>query len=290
MALLPVFVFYWLLKTPSKTVRLIATTLFRNWKGIEKTAENGWACLCAFYLAYLFKKDQIKHIHAPWACGCATAAWFASTLTDIPFSFTIRAWDIYPPDSLIQEKTRDAIFIRSETQYNIDYLQKLTGCSRTKLHLTYNGVPMHEGKSKPSEIKPPYQLLAVGRLVGKKGYTFLLYACKLLVDKQISFHLNIVGDGGDHNKLTRQCSSLGIESHVTFHGFKPYDQIPKYFEQADFFIMPCIIHSSGDRDGIPTVFTGITSELCTGYNHPDFRNTRIDRRWSLRPSGSTGKS
>ncbi|MBU1565762.1 MAG: glycosyltransferase family 4 protein [Proteobacteria bacterium] len=247
------FIIYWFLKSPSTTTRLVALVLFTRWKGFEKTAENAWACYCAFYLAYRFNKDKIRHIHAPWACGCASAAWFASRLTNIPFSFTMRAWDIHPPDSFIQEKTRDALFIRSETQYNIDYLQEFTGCCDDKFHLTYNGVPMTKGNDRTVRMLPPYQLLAIGRIVGKKGYEFLLHACAVLKNDSINFHLHLVGDGLHLNRLKRLCSSLKLDHYVTFHGFQSYERIPEYFEKADIFIMPSIIHSSGDRDGIPTV-------------------------------------
>ncbi|AGF78532.1 glycosyltransferase [Desulfocapsa sulfexigens DSM 10523] len=250
---LPIFIFYWFLRSPVKTTMLIVRIVLRRWKGVEKTAENVWACFCAFYLAYRFEKDQIKHIHAPWACGCATAAWLASRLTGIPFSFAMHAWDIYPPDSLIQEKTRDALFVRSVTQYNIEYLRKLTACSEDKFHLIYIGVPMSQVKARHVSMEPPYQLLAVGRLVGKKGYEFLLRACGVLKANAIDFHLNIVGDGLYLNQLQRLCASLELESVVTFHGFQPYEKMPTFFQEADIFIMPCVVHSSGDRDGIPTV-------------------------------------
>ncbi len=247
------FIIYWFLKSPSTTIRLLVLVLFTKWKGLEKTAENAWACYCAFYLAYRFKKDKIRHIHAPWACGCASAAWLASQLTNIPFSFTMRAWDIHPPDGLIQIKTRDALFIRSETQYNIDYLQEFTGCFDDKFHLTYNGVPMAKGNNRSVRMIPPYQLLAIGRIVGKKGYEFLLHACALLKDDSINFHLHLVGDGLHLSRLKRLCKSLQLEHYVTFHGFQSYEKIPEYFLKSDIFIMPSIIHSSGDRDGIPTV-------------------------------------
>ena len=279
---LPLFVFYWLLKTPTKTIQLMNIVLFRKWTGIEKTAENGWACFCAFYLAYRFEKDEIEHIHAPWGCGCATAAWFASSLTNIPFSFTIRAWDIYPPDSLILEKTRDALFIRSETQYNINYLKNITGCSGDKLHLTYNGVPMKRGSKTPTQIKSPYQLLAVGRLVGKKGYEYLLKACKILKDNAMDFHLDLVGDGIYLSRLKRLCKSLELNQNVTFHGFQPYEKIPEFFKQADLFIMPCIIHQSGDRDGIPTVL------LESLLNHVPVITTPVSGIPELIEDGVTG--
>ncbi len=87
--ILPIFIIYWLLRSPVTTIKILLYTVFRKWKGIEKTAENAWACMCAFYLAYRFKTEGIQHIHAPWACGCATAAWLASRLTNIPFTFTL---------------------------------------------------------------------------------------------------------------------------------------------------------------------------------------------------------
>ena len=251
--LLPFFILYWLGRAPRKTVSILATILFRKWRGLEKTAENGWACLCAFYLAYRFEQDQIAHIHAPWACGCATAAWVASRLTEIPFSFTMRAWDIYPPDSLIGEKTKDALLIRSETQYNIDFLQKFTGAEAGKFFLTYNGVPMERVAPREVGLQPPYQLLAVGRLVGKKGYAFLLEACALLKQQDIAFHLHIVGDGPLESELKLLCEKLALDESVTFHGFCPYEAIPGFFKKADIFMMPCVIDTSGDRDGIPTV-------------------------------------
>lgn len=251
--LLPIFILYWGAKAPRTTVSLLVTILFRRWRGLEKTAENGWACLSAFYLAYRFQQDKIEHIHAPWACGCATAAWVASRLTSIPFSFTMRAWDIYPPDSLICEKTDDALLIRSETQYNIDFLQKYTGARADKFYLTYNGVPMEHVAPRVVPLHPPYQLLAVGRLVGKKGYTFLLDACALLQQERIAFHLHIVGDGPLERELKDQCSKLGLDERLTFHGFCPYEAVPDFFRKSDIFMMPCVIDASGDRDGIPTV-------------------------------------
>lgn len=106
----------------------------------------------------------------------------------------------------------------------------------------------------------PYQLLAVGRLVGKKGYEYLLHACGVLKNNSITFHLDFVGDGSSFNRLKRLCQSLELDSHVTFHGFQPYDKIPEFYQKADIFIMPSVIHSSGDRDGIPTVL--MESLLC----------------------------
>jgi glycosyltransferase involved in cell wall biosynthesis len=244
---------YWLRRNPRKLLWLLKTVIFRRWYGLEKTGENLWAFLCAPGLARRFMREEIHHIHAPWASGPATAAWAASHLTGIPFSFTARAWDIYPPDGILKEKINDALFVRSETFHNIAHLAQFADGGEGKIHLTYNGVPLKAERDSPVSMIPPYQLLSVGRFVGKKGYEFLLEACKILKEAGLSFNLVLAGDGPLKSKLKRLSRRFGLEEMVSFPGFVSYDHISKLFESADIFLMPSVVHTSGDRDGIPTV-------------------------------------
>ena len=244
---------YWLKRRPKLTIHLIRTVLLRPPKGLEKTGENIWALLCAFGLARRFQEEGIEHIHAPWANGPATAAWIASRLTGVPFSFTARAWDIYPPDNLLVDKIGDASFVRSETAHNIPFLQNLSGEVEGKFHLTYNGVPLQAKAEALVNMKPPYRLLALGRFVGKKGYDYLLKACGLMRDQGLDFRLTLAGDGPEMARLKRLSGQLDLDGLVSFPGFVTHDQVPKLFLQADLFVMPSVIHSSGDRDGIPLV-------------------------------------
>lgn len=246
-------VFYWLRRDWKRAVALSREVLWRRWRGLEKTGESLWAFFCAFHLARRFEEERIEHIHAPWAGGPATAAWVASRLTGIPFSFTCRAWDIYPPDSVLPDKLRDAAFVRSETQANIKHLAATCGADTSKMHVTYNGVPLTAHAEAAVAMKPPYRLLAMGRFVGKKGYDFLLRACKQLADDGVDFHLTLAGDGPRALQLKRLAHNLGLEERVSFPGFVSYDRVPELFRAADIFIMPSVVHASGDRDGIPTV-------------------------------------
>jgi colanic acid/amylovoran biosynthesis glycosyltransferase len=246
-------VLYWWKRNPRLTSELLRTVPVRRWNGLEKGGENLWAFFCGFHLARRFQEEGIEHIHAPWANGPATAAWIASRLTGIPFSFTARAWDIYPPDGALKEKLRDATFIRSETQANVRYLSAYSGVSEEKMYLTYNGVPLKPHREAPVPMKPPYRLLALGRFVGKKGYDFLLHACKILKDSSVEFHLTLAGGGPRMTELKYLAWKLGLREQVSFPGFIPYDCVPELFCSSDIFVMPSIIHKSGDRDGIPTV-------------------------------------
>ncbi|MFC1895701.1 glycosyltransferase family 4 protein [Thermodesulfobacteriota bacterium] len=250
---IPKEILFWWRRDRGTVIRVTNATFKRSWYGAEKTAENLWAYFCGFRLARLFTQMGIEHIHAPWAGGPATAAWIASHLTGIPFSFSARAWDIYPPDGLLVDKIRDSAFVRAETGYNVEYLASCAEAHRDKIHLTYNGAPLKARRPALVSMRPPYQLLAVGRFVGKKGFTYLLKACRELKDAGLPFHLTLAGDGPEKYRLRLKTSMLGLDQHISFPGFVPYDRVPHLFESADVFVMPSIIHSSGDRDGIPHV-------------------------------------
>ncbi len=191
--------------------------------------------------------------HAPWASGPATAAWVASGLTGIPFSFSARAWDIHPADGVLADKIRDAAFVRSETAYNVPHLGSFVGGDVTKVHVVYNGLPLRVHKEAPVTMVPPYRLLALGRFVGKKGFDYLLHSMRLLKDLSLDFTLTMAGDGPRGGQLRRLAEKLGVSERVSFPGFVPYDRISELFCAADMLLMPSIVHSSGDRDGIPTV-------------------------------------
>lgn len=246
-------IWYWWRRKPDVVKELFSAIRVLKWQHLEKSAESILALLASFELARRFEAQNIQHIHAPWASGCATAAWAAAKLTGRPFSFTARAWDIYPPDELIDQKIRDAVLVRTETEANRRHLAAFADGKPEKFHVTYNGLPLRADRNATVAMQPPYQLLAIGRFVRKKGFDQLLYAAKLLADAGVDFRLTIAGDGMLRWPLKWLASYLDIADRVHFPGFTPHDAVADLFVASDIFIMPCVIAPSGDRDGLPTV-------------------------------------
>ncbi len=233
--------------------RFVTGVIARRWRSLETAGEALWAVLAGVYLARIFVADGITHIHAPWADGPATAAWVASRLTGIPFSFSARAGDIYPADGALTEKIRAAAFVRINNRANLSYLAGRAGGETGKIHLIYNGVGIKDYSLAPVPMAPPIKIVALGRFVRTKGFDVLLRAAKILTSKGMDLHLTLAGWGPRGVVWKALAFRLGLKSRVSFPGFIPYNQVSRLFAGADVFVMPCVVHSSSDRDGIPNV-------------------------------------
>ncbi len=250
---LPGDIAYWRRKKPELVWELFRTVPIRKWKSLEFGGENIFAFLCAFTLARVFEKQDFDHIHAPWAMGPAMAAWIASRLTGIPFSFAARAGDIYPPDGALKEKIRDSLFVLTDNLTNVPYLNGFLPQAASKIYGIYNGIASGPFKDAPVAMKPPYQLLALGRFDRIKAFEVLLHACRILKESGLDFQLTLAGDGPRRLQLKYWTYRLGLKTNIFYPGYIPHDRVSEFFCSADIFVMSSAVHKSGDRDGLPTV-------------------------------------
>jgi colanic acid/amylovoran biosynthesis glycosyltransferase len=225
----------------------------RRWRSLETGGEALWATLAGVHLAGIMTAHGIDHIHAPWANGPATAAWVASGLSGIPFSFSARAHDLYPPDGALEEKMAAARFIRTNARVNQRFLADRCPPLAGKVVNIYNGVSLAGPAGPRPPARPPFHLLALGRLVPKKGFPVLLRACRLLSAQGVDFHLTLAGDGPDRRKIRQFIQRQGLADRVSLPGAVPHREVARLMAAADLLVMPSLIAPSGDRDGIPNV-------------------------------------
>lgn len=244
---------HWAKRKPGLVGELLRTIPVRRWCDLESAGENCWAFLCGFHLARRFEAHSIEHIHAPWANGPATAAWVASKLTGIPFSFAAHAGDIYPPDGALAEKIRDAVLVRTENFANLAYLRELAPDHADKIQVIYSGHPLNGALHATPLQRSTCHILALGRFVTKKGFDDLIRACAILRERRFDFRLTLGGWGPLAKQLLRLTKELDLTKVVHFPGFVRYDQVPGFLRTGDVFVMPSVVDPSGDRDGIPNV-------------------------------------
>lgn len=209
----------------------------------------------AIQLACTVLQQGFTHLHAHFATSATVVARLASHFAEVPYSFTTHAKDIFH-DSVIpaeyEQKLSDAAAAITVSDYNLHYLQQTYGTAARKVQRIYNGLDLQRFVFTAPQQRQN-KILAVGRLVEKKGFAILIQACKILVDRQIPFSCDIIGTGEEEANLQTQINRLGLHDHVKLLGARPQGELIKQVQTAAVFVAPCVIGTDSNRDGLPTV-------------------------------------
>jgi colanic acid/amylovoran biosynthesis glycosyltransferase len=99
----------------------------------------------------------------------------------------------------------------------------------------------------------PLRLLAIARLVPKKGLNRQLRIQAALAAAGIEFEARIVGDGPLRAQLQASAVELGLGDRTTFTGHLPESEVWRQLAWADVLLHTGVVAPSGDRDGLPNV-------------------------------------
>jgi glycosyltransferase involved in cell wall biosynthesis len=211
----------------------------------------------AGYLGDIFLRQPVSHLHAHFATSPAMVAFFTHKLLGIPYTFTAHAKDIYiSPQKLLRSKIDAAGAVITCTEYNRQYLLSQFGPSlNRKLHCIHHGLDLSEFefRSPRGSTEEIPVVLAVGRLVEKKGLGHLLRAVDILRKRGRRVCAEIIGDGPLRGALENQLRGLGLVDTVELLGAQPHEKVRLAYRRASLFVLPCTVAENGDRDGIPNV-------------------------------------
>jgi glycosyltransferase involved in cell wall biosynthesis len=94
-------------------------------------------------------------------------------------------------------------------------------------------------------------VLAVGRLVKKKGFEYLIDAAAVLKADQPRLRVAIAGDGDLETSLRARARAAGVGDAVQFLGVVPHDIVPTLLAAADVAVAPSVRDDAGNVDGLP---------------------------------------
>jgi glycosyltransferase involved in cell wall biosynthesis len=226
------------------------------WSNLEAArGEDAREVYQALWIARSAQVKGIHHLHAHFATSATTVARLAARFAGMTFSFTAHAKDIYHQDVQLDEFRRnllDASDVVTVSDYNRRFLSERFGSAAARVQRVYNGLDLNRFRFESPENRQP-RIVAVCRLVEKKGIGDLVEACALLVERGCLFDCHIVGAGPLEPILRAQIARLGLDSCVQILGARPQNEVIRSIQDSAVLAAPCVISTDGDRDGLPTV-------------------------------------
>ena len=202
-------------------------------------------------LARRVRGRGFTHVHAHMAHVPATVAMACARSLGVPFSFTGHAADLFRDRSALRTKLRRAAFVACISHWHRGFYRELVpGLTDARLPVIRCGVDLNDFAVVPPVDQP--HLVAVGRLVPKKGFDVLLRA--LARDEApAATRLTLAGDGPEGPVLRRLAKELGLTDRIRFAGALSNEAVRDLMAKAAAFVLPCRQAADGDRDGIPVV-------------------------------------
>ena len=224
-------------------------------------------------LARMLEREGARHLHAAFAHGPASVAHFVHLLTGLPFSFAAHAKDLYrsAPD-LLARKVAAASFVLACSESAAADLRAIAGPAASRVILAPHGVnlerfaparrrqpvAMGAGDPGPSGLggtrgdgRAALRLLAVGRLVEKKGYATLLDALARVHATGRPVRCEVIGGGAERTRIEARIAQIGLGDVVRLRGARTHDEVARAYAGADAFVQASVVLPDGDRDGIP---------------------------------------
>jgi glycosyltransferase involved in cell wall biosynthesis len=156
-----------------------------------------------------------------------------------------------------KETLKEADKIIAVSNATKDYVLSL-GAKPGKVKVLYNGVDLIHFRplaEKRNEIRKKIGIfqnatvfITVRRLVYKNGIDTLIECANIAIKKNPKITFLVVGKGPDQNSIQMRAKQLGIANNFRFTGFVKDEELPFYYNAADFFVLP-----SKSGEGLPLV-------------------------------------
>lgn len=214
----------------------------------------------------LVKSCGCDLIHTHWVLPNGPMGLFVSRMMRIPLVVSLHGSDVF-------FARRNPLFTAVARQI-LQYAQGVTVCSpdlyegALALGASPDAIHMIPWGADPLFFAHPKNLnglrdrlgltegesviLALGRLVGKKGFDVLIHAMPHILCCHPQARCVIIGDGPEASRLQALADTLGVSEQVLFPGSIPWNQVPAYLHLGDVFVAPSV-HDAGNLDGLPTV-------------------------------------
>jgi glycosyltransferase involved in cell wall biosynthesis len=211
-------------------------------------------------------------LHGYWAMPAGLVATLAGRRLRVPAIVTLSSGELvaipdieYGLQRRVATRLAVAATVRLATRVTVatEYMSALArtrGFTTDRLPL---GVDVARFVPRDRDEGPPWRLLDVASLNRVKDQAMLLDAMRRLIDRVPDVHLDIVGEDTLGGELQRTAARLGLDRHITFHGFVSSDALVTFYQRAHLLVTSSRHEASGvvvleaAACGVPTVGTAV---------------------------------
>ena len=191
---------------------------------------------------------EARHLHAHFATEPTDIARLLSRFSGRPYSFAGHATDVFQDPDALRENLAGAKFMVTDCEYNRRHIASVAPEHAHKVSVLILGTDLERfRRMTPYLAEGP--VVAVGRLVPKKGFADLIAAAARPEACLDGREVLIVGEGPQRPELERQIAAS--RAPVRLLGAQGNDSIRELLERAAIFALPCIVGPDGDRDSMP---------------------------------------
>jgi glycosyltransferase involved in cell wall biosynthesis len=169
------------------------------------------------------------------------------------FDTVERLNDLVIGKQVIKEADRIIVVSNATKKYVLSL-----GADPEKIRVLHNGVDLtrfrpvtgikEEMRKKLGISQDASVALTVRRLVYKNGIDTLIESAKIAVEKNPKLVFIAVGKGPDFEEVREKIGQLGMQKNFRLTGFVSDEDLPLYYNAADFFVLP-----SKSGEGLPLV-------------------------------------
>ncbi len=235
---------------------------------------NRWRLGAVGTLLRLHRQKPFDVFHALWARGPGEVALAAAELCRRPLLVHVNGGELVGlPD--VDFGTRRA-WVRSLARFVLrradvvtvpsDAMRELVlgaGVSAKRVPMGVDTTCWTPEPPRPRDRNRPARLVHVGSLTPVKDHNTLLRAVALLAEEGVAIHADLIGLDALEGAVERTVQELGLETHVTVHGFLPQNEAMPVVRAADLMVVASL-HEAGPvvifeaaAVGVPTVGTPV---------------------------------
>lgn len=214
------------------------------------------------------RRVKFDVIHAHWVVPSGWVGAVVSSLTRTPLVLSLHGSDVFMLErNALADLAAHWVFAHAGqvTACSTDLLERAQchGLPTDKSQLVHYGVDNRSFRHDPEAgralrkqlgiaLDAPI-VLALGRLVYKKGFEYLVQAIPDIAAQFGTVKVVIAGDGPLREDLLRLANKLDVHKHLLLISNVRWKDTVHYFNMCDVFVVPSVHDHRGNVDGLPNV-------------------------------------